>query len=281
MLNQMPLNVIDSIILHTDVLSIPYLKASCKTLSNQITSDFYDSIVAHHIKNKFKDIIHVVNQYHEAITNKDVKEELAKKLLMKLVQIFGRFNDKKVYYALLSRVKLETGFGHQRVFETYKRYIMKQPLEQNDDVIMDSLKKFVVGTDKSVYIVSFNFIDKKTHKKTYYCVINLQFHNTGDIKMDFSVKNQKIIRTFANINIREESVKHAEIFVSDKTLMELSECLVQELGREIWLSKIQVVNNIEKWIGPLTKYEEDIYHDYANSLINPYNYRHEIVKILS
>lgn len=287
MINQMPLDVIDAIVSHTDVYSIPYLKTTCKTLSNRITNERYDSMVAQHIKKKLEDVINVVKQYHEAITNKDVEEQLFKRLLN---QLYSRFYGKKVYFALQQHVRSETSFTYQQCFETYKRYITNQPLEQNDDVIIDSLKKFVIGTDKSVYIVSFNFIDRMLDKKMYYCVVNLQFHDTGDIKMNFSIQNQKIINTVTidaafgmsvNLNLRNKSVKRAEIFVTDTTLTELSECIVQEIGREICLSHIQVVNNIEKWIGPLTKYEEKLFDIYVDSLINPYNYRHEIINILS
>lgn len=291
MIDLMPNEIIDNIVLCTDVLSIPYFKATCKTVSNQITDEHYNNIVIQHIKKKLEDIINIVRSYHDALTNKDVEEKLLKMLLVKI------HNDK--YYhdnminhrwaggMMLYNVSSNTNYRARRVIETWMRYINDKPFEENDTEILDCLKKYVLGTDKSIYVVSFNYIDKLSNKKSHYCVINLQFHDTGDVKMAFSIEDIKVDdgrsvkRCYRDGRPVQRSVRFVEIFVNDTTLTELAECIFENLGRKTCLSETNVVTNIDKWVGFFTKDASKLFDDTIDSFVNPESYRNKIIDILT
>jgi hypothetical protein len=284
-IEELPLVLIDDIISRLDVLSIPHFKASCKVVSNQITTECYDNLVVQHIKKQLEDIVNVVKRYHIAVTDTDVEKELAKMLL---VQLHDHRYDEKTYMAVKLMQVLaykETNFSLRRVRETWIKYINGLPLIQHDNVILDSIKRFVVGTDKSTYIVSYNYINNCSKEKSHYCVINLQFHDNGDIKMHFSIedvdKNTNRVYSKNSRNPLKRSVRFIEILVNDTTLTELAECIVEELGRETCLSEVNIVNNVNKWVGPFTKYAERLFDNAINTIVNPEPYMNDICDILT
>lgn len=71
------------------------------------------------------------------------------------------------------------------------------------------------------------------------------------------------------------------MIVNDATLTDLAECIVANLGKETCLSKIKVVNNIDKWVGDFTKYAEKTFDNAINSFVNPTTCRDEIINILT
>jgi hypothetical protein len=284
MINELPLVLIDDIVSRVDAMSIPHFKATCKLVSNQITDECYDSIVVKHIKEKLENIVNVVKKYHVALTNNDIEEQLFKKLIFQLHD--HKYEEKAsmaIKWMMISAYK-DTNFPIIRLKTTFMRYINNLPLIENDDVILNAFKRFVVGTDKSTYIVSFNYINNSSKEKSHYCVINLQFHDNGDVKMHFSIEDvdKNISRVYSKKSRcpLKRCVRFIEIIVNDTTLNELAECIVAELGRETCQSKIQVVSNIDKWVGNFTKYKETFYDNAINSFVNPTTYRDEIINIL-
>jgi hypothetical protein len=286
-INELPLVLIDDIISRLHVLSIPHFKASCKVVNNQISTESYDNMVVQHIKGQLENIVNVVKRYHVALTNNDVEERLFKKLLLELNQ--NRENGRDNYYCVVKMmyytIRNQTTFRAQRVRQTWIRYINDLPLIDGDDVILDALRRYLIGTDRSVYIVSFNYTENHWKTKSYYCVINLQFHNDGNIKMDYSIEDvgifRKKVKCCTTGKTLQTSVKSMEIIVNDTTLTELAESILYTLGTETCLSEIRVVNNIDKWIGVFTKFGDKIYDNAINSFVNPTTYRDEIINILS
>lgn len=289
-INELPLVLIDDIISRLHVLSIPHFKASCKVVNNQISTESYDNMVVQHIKGQLENIVNVVKRYHVALTNNDVEEKLFKKMLLQLHQnVFNTtaINCNFAIKTMYTFVMRKTNCGTLRVNDTWMRYINDSPLIEGDDIILAAFKCFLLGTDKSVYIVSFNYIDNRSKNKSHYCTINLQFHENGDVKMNFSIEDGSGHRYAGTLwgnqmrRITQKSVRSMEIIVNDATLTELAECIVANLGRKTCLSEIKVVNNIDKWIGDFTKYAETFFDNAINSFVNPTIYRDEIINILA
>lgn len=286
MIDILPSELVDRIVSSTDIFTIPYLKATCKTVSNQITSECYNKMVANHIKRTFEDVITVVKQYHNALTNKDTEDKLFKMLSFQILNgdpnpklTFGTF----IIFKACEYITFAESATVRSIKQTWMKYANGIPLDDNENALIKDLQDFVVGTDKSVYIVTFNFIDRKTNKTSHYCVINLQFHDTGDIQLNFSIEDTDV-RKFTYISSEDtfqRSVRSTKMIVSDTTLTELADCIVDALGRETCLSKINVVDNIDKWVGPFTKYAEKMFDNIANILISPESYREEIIRIFS
>lgn len=286
MIELLPVDVIDKIVLCTDVLSIPHFKATCTTVSNQISDECYNNIVIQHIKKKLEDIVNIVRSYHDALTNKDVEEKLLKMLLVKLDN--DKYHRSRVGKMMVMDVSRETNYRVIRVIKTWMRYINDEPFEENDtEILLDCLKKYVVGTDKSIYVVSFNYIDKLSNEKSHYCVINLQFHKTGDVKMAFSIEDLEVDgrrcvkRCYRDGRPVKRSVRSMEILVNDTTLTELAECIFEGLGRKTCLSETNVVNNIDKWVGNFTKYASELFDNAIHSFVNPESYRNQIIDVLT
>lgn len=289
-INELPLVLIDDIISRLHVLSIPHFKACCKVASNQISTESYDNMVVQHVKGQLENIVNVVKSYHVALTNNDVEQKLVKELLLQLHQnVFNTtaINCNFAIKMMFTFVMRKTNCGTLRVNATWMRYIKDLPLIEGDDVILDAFKCFLLGTDKSMYIVSFNYIDNRSKNKSHYCTTNLQFHDNGDVKMNFSIEDgcghgyAWTLWSNEMKRIVQKSVRSMEIIVDDATLTDLAECIVANLGRKTCLSRIKVVNNIDKWVGDFTKYAETTFDNAINSFVNPTTYRDEIINILS
>lgn len=283
--SDVPNVIIDEIISRVEVSSIPQLKASCKFVSNQITAECYNTMVTQHIKKQLESVIKIVRSYHVALTKTEVEGKLLKMLLVELYKAQGSEYYHMTITMMLYTVHKETNFGIRRVKETWARYVKGLPMIDRDDVILNSLKKFVVGTDKSVYIVTYNYIDKHSKTKSHYCCINLQFHNDGNVKMAFSIEDvdryaPRVYRKGSGKPL-QRSVRSIEILVNDTTLTELAECLVNVLGRKTCLSEVNVVSNIEKWVGLITKYTTKMFDRAIHSHVDPKLYRDEVLKILT
>jgi hypothetical protein len=274
----LPLTLIDEIVSRVDVLSIPCFKATCKTVCNQITTECYNKLVAKNLKKQLSSIINTVEKYHKALTTEDVDDKLFKLLLIKLnneercKRAMAYINIVRLFYI----VKKDTNFSIRRIKDTWTKYINERPLTEDDIQILKSLKKFVIGT-KSIYIVSFNYIDKYTKNKSIYCLMNLYFNNNGDVQLGLSLQDVDPYRKILGTSIEEQMM---EILVNDRTLTELSEFIVDTIGTRLCLSEVKIVNNIDKWIGDFTKNCENIYDSALNNLVNPTSYRNEIMNIL-
>ncbi len=276
----LPLAVIDDIVSRMDLLTIPCLKATCPFMNNQITTECYNKLVAKKVKQKISGIINTVKDYHQALLKEDVDDKFFKIILKKLYTARRYFMCKSVYWCvheLLKKIKKETNFRFERIQETWDKPINQTPLTQDDNIILDCMKRLVIGT-QSIYIVSFNYINKYTKNKSFYCVMNIEFDNNGDIKLAVSIQDVDPYRKIFETTIEEQIM---DIVVNDKTLTELSEFMVNVSGAQLSLSKIEIVNNIEKWNGEFTKYGELIYDSALHTLVNPLRYRNEIKSILA
>jgi hypothetical protein len=279
----LPLTLIDEIVSRVDVLSIPCFKATCKTVCNQITTECYNKLVAKNLKKQLSSIINTVEKYHKALTTEDVDDKLLRLLLIKLnneVHYEERYKERVMAYINIVRlfyiVKKDTNFSIRRIKETWTKYINERPLTEDYIQILESLRKCVIGT-KSIYIVSFNYIDKYTKNKSIYCLMNLCFNNNGDVQIGLSLQDVDPYRKIFGTSIEEQMM---EILVNDRTLTELSEFIVGTIGTRLCLSEVEIVNNIDKWIGDFTKHSDKIYDSALNILVNPTSYRNEIMNIL-
>lgn len=273
----LPLQIIDDIVSRVDLLTIPCLKATCQLINNQVTTEDYNRLVVQKVKQQISGIIRVVQSYDEALKNADDNDKLFRLLLVKLhsEQKNKRSFASLVIYNLLYKVKEQTDYSIQRIKQTWMKHTNEQPLTEDELEIIQCLRESVLGT-RSVYIVSFNYIDKYTKNKSFYCVINLQFH--GDIQLGLSIQDVDPYREVFGTSMEEQTME-IEV-VNETTLTELSQFMVDKIGTRLCLSEIEISNNIDKWIGNFTKYGEDIYDNVIHGLVNPSSYREEIENIL-
>lgn len=281
-ISDLPLAIIDDIVSRVDLLTIPCFKATCQLIDKQITTKCYNKLVAQKVKKQLSSIIHVVQNYDKALSSKDIVEKVFRTLFVKL---FSRerneylpFSKKLVIIKyMMAHVRNETNASMDRIKETWINYNCERPLTEDNITILESFKRFIIGT-QSIYIVSYNYIDKYTKNKSFYCVLNLQYLDDGSIHLGLSIQDVDPYRKVYGTRLEEKTM---EIIVNDTTLEELSEFIVDTIGTRLCLSEVEIVNSIDKWIGYLTKYGESLYDDAINSLVNPLSYRNQIKDILS
>lgn len=278
MIDKLPHEIVYNIATLTDVVSIPNIQATSRTMCNQVTNEFFDACVIQQVKTRLGGIINVVKQYHKVVSNDEVEKQLLKTLL---VQLYERQKEKRSLVALAiftitGNVAKEIRTSRYRVKETWKRFIQNMPYEENDYDILNSLKRVLLGHDQSLYVVSFIYYNQRLKQKTHYCVINFKFQDNS-VKMAFSIEN---LEPYTNKRILK-SMRSMEVIVDDSTLTKLAEFIVKDIGREICVSEIRIANNLEIWVGPLTQYAQGIFDSAINSIVNPETYRESIFNILT